>query len=109
MEGKDNTMPLVMKSNETGTLPNGWLGKAGQGYYTGNLRRVLECWMVFPQFAKVDQRKCWRHASAGKSSPQPQSTNVDEPALWGWDKPIAWLPLEVKIAQQEQDEQNDQQ
>jgi len=46
---------------------------------------------------------------AGKSSPQPQSTHVADPALWGLDKPSAWLPLEVNIAQQEQDEQNDQQ
>ena len=57
-------MPRETKPKEPGARPSGWLVKAGQGYYTGNLRSALESWTVFPKFAKVYQRKGWAQTMA---------------------------------------------
>lgn len=65
-ESKNESMPPVTKSKETNPLPGGWLVKAGQGYYTGNLRSALESWTVFPKFAKVYQRKRWAQTMADR-------------------------------------------
>ena len=54
--------PLVGRS----VLGSGWLVKADEGYYTGNLRSALERWTVFPKFAKVYQRKRWAQTMADR-------------------------------------------
>ncbi len=66
MKGKDGRMPRVTKLNEPAPLALGWLVKAGSGYYTGNVRSAFECWTVFPQFAKVYQRKRWAQTMADR-------------------------------------------
>ena len=69
-------MPRVTKLKATDARPRGWLVKAGQGYYTGNLRSTLECWTAFPQLAKVYRRQRWAQTMAarlgGKLSLRPQ-------------------------------------
>ncbi len=72
-------MLRATKRKETGALRSGWLIKADGDYYTGNVRSALERWTVFPQLAKVYQRKRWAQTMAerlgGQVVPAPASRN----------------------------------
>jgi len=73
----------VTKPKAPDVRPSGWLVKAGEGYYTGNVRSALERWTGFPHFAKVYQRQRWAQTLAdrfgGQVVPAPASPHEKAP------------------------------